>query len=269
MSSTGEPLDSVVIPADATPVAAADPFEVFASELGCGAEWYLAALRAAREWRTESETLRGRRVSYLVGGEALDLLLVIERLAAEQRSRIDRHELRGLIFGGEPPMFVPEATFATALGPVRYKAYLNFFYGVTVEEALLSAAELEVSKSHALDALGSRDPYERIYAASRDELLVAFGEQRGSPVRERLAWPDAKEFTYWLFRYRLRTQPPPRMASDTKKALDLLRELRGLAPGASPDPLRPDASDGFTEPEALGSPFVVDVEPRIGASGRG
>ncbi len=44
-------------------------------------------------------------------------------------------------------------------------------------------------------------------------------------------------------------------------ALDLLRELRGLAPDASPDPLRPDAADGLAEPDAVGSPVVVDVEP--------
>ncbi len=269
MTSAGKPLEPIAIPAGATPVAPADPFAIFASELDGGAEWYLAALRAARDWRNESETLRGRRVSYLVGGEALDLLLVIERLAAEQRPRIDRNQLRRLIFGGEPPMVVPEATFATALGPVRYKAYLNFFYGVTAEEALLHVAELEVSKTHALDVSGSRDPYERIYGEPRGELLVAFGEQRRSPVRERLAWPDAKEFTYWLFRYRLRTQPPPRMASDTKKALDLLRELRGLAPDASPDPLRPDAADGLAGPDAVGSPLVVDVEPREEAGGPG
>ena len=46
MTSAGKPLEPIAIPAGATPVAPADPFAIFASELDGGAEWYLAALRA-------------------------------------------------------------------------------------------------------------------------------------------------------------------------------------------------------------------------------
>jgi hypothetical protein len=48
-----------------------------------------------------------------------------------------------------------------------------------------------------------------------------------------------KEFTYWLFKYRLKHGDPARVASDTKKALEWLRRsgIGGYpgAPGGSAD----------------------------------
>jgi hypothetical protein len=98
-----------------------------------------------------------------------------------------------------------------------------------------------------LDAQSGRDPHLRIYGGSLGELLAAFGKARGSSVGPRLAWHDSKEFTYWLFRYRLLSQVPARVASDTKRALGHLRALRGVGPEDSPDPLRPGARDGLDD----------------------
>ena len=259
MASGPEPLEPIVILPEAQPRAAPDPFGRFRAELELNTPWYLAALRAVGEWTTASEVFRRRRLHYLVGGEALDLLLVFERLAAEVPDGVDRAELRKLLFTGEPPMFVSVAEFAVALGPIKYKAYLNHFYGITVEEALLHVAELELAKAHALDASALQEPYARIYHAPLEELTAAFGRYRGRRVGPKLTWTESKQFTYWLFRYRLRTQLPARMASDTKKALDLLRALRGVDPDGSPDPLRPDATDEVPQETAVPD-AVIDIE---------
>jgi hypothetical protein len=214
-----------------------------------------------------TEVFRRRRLHYLIGGEALDLLQVVERLGAEHPDGVDRAELRAFLFTGEPPVFVPVAEFAVSLGPIRYKAYLNYFYGITVEEALLHVAELELAKAHALDTSALQDPHVRIYDARLEELTDAFGQHRGRRVGERLTWTEFKQFTYWLFRYRLRTQLPARMASDTKKALDHLRALRGVGPEGSPDPLRPDATDDMPQDETADAPFV-EVGSGVRASDR-
>ena len=221
-----------------------------------GAHWYLAALRAASVWTLASEVVRQRRLVYLIDGQALDLLLVIERLVAAGGGA-KRDELDRLLFTGEPPLPLTEAEFRGALGPENYSAYLNYFYGVTVEEALHCAVELEAAKAHALDASASIGIYERIYGRSLSDLLSAYAEERGDNPPRRLAWPAYKSFTYWLFRWRVRTSVAPRVASDTRKALALLRQLRG--PGAgSPDPLRPDA-DAMPE-DTPASATVVDIE---------
>ncbi len=253
------PLDFTVIPPAAPPRADNESFARFRAELDLGAHWYVAALRAVSVWSLASEIVQRRRVHYLVGGDALDLLRVIERLLAVCPDRVERTERRRLLFSGEPPLRVPEIEFAAALGPLKYKAYLNYFFGVTVEEALLHVAERELEKAHRLDGTRTRDAYTRVYHSGLAELLSAFAEQRGRQVGRRLLWPEAKEFTYWLFRYRLRTQVPARMASDTRKALDYLRSLRGVGPESSPDPLRPDALDAAVSPGAASAPAVIDL----------
>ena len=169
------------------PLHAAGPFERYRAELALGTHWYLAALRAAAVWTLDSEVVRQRRLVYLIDGQALDLLLVIERLvAAGGGAKAD--ELERLLFDGQPPIALSEAEFRDALGPASYTAYLNSFYGITVEEALHCAVELEAAKSHALDASAGLGLYERIYGRSLPELLAAHAEERGAAPR-RGAWP--------------------------------------------------------------------------------
>ncbi len=252
-------LEPIIVSPDAPPRGPPDPFATFKRALDDGVPWFLAALRAASDWTMSDEVFRRRRLHYLIGGEALDLVLVIERLVAAEPGRVDRAELRHLQFAGEPPAGVPEPAFAAALGQLRYKAYLNHFYGITVEEALLHLAELEAAKAGRLDAQSGRDPLLRIYGGSLGELLAAFGQERGSSVGPRFAWHDSKEFTYWLFRYRLRSHVPARVASDTKRALGHLRALRGVGSEDSPDPLRPGARDGLDDAGHPPGPGVIDI----------
>ncbi len=241
---------------DRAPLHATGPFERYRAELALGAHWYLAALRAAGAWTLRSEIVRQRRLVYLIDGQALDLLLVVERLVAAGGGAA-RAELDRLLFTGEPPILLTESEFRDALGPDSYSAYLTYFYGVTVEEALHCAVELEAAKSHALDASASLGIHERIYGRSLGELLAAYAEERGDNPPSRLAWPAYKSFIYWLFRLRVRTSVAPRVASDTRKALDLLRRLRGPE-GGSPDPLRPQADAG---PENIPTAAnVIDLE---------
>ena len=82
-------------------------------------------------------------------------------------------------------------------------------------------------------------------------------QERGASAPRRLAWPTYKSFTYWLFRWRVRTCVAPRVASDTRKALNYLRQMRGPGSG-SLDPLRPDAD---TTVETGAAPAgVVDLQ---------
>jgi len=120
---------------DRAPLHARGPFERYRAELALGTHWYLAALRAAALWTLRAEIVRQRRLVYLIDGQALDLLLVIERLVTAGGGA-KRDELDRLLFAGEPPIQLTEAEFRNALGPESYSAYLTYFYGVTVEEAL-------------------------------------------------------------------------------------------------------------------------------------
>ena len=66
------------------------------------------------------------------------------------------------------------------------------------------------------------EAYRRIYGATQTVLLKRFRREKGYPQLRSISLAELKEFTYWLFKYRLEHCDKARVASDTKKALKWL-----------------------------------------------
>ena len=193
-----------------------------------GSHWYLALLEAIRLWQSHEEDYQGRHYQYLIDGEAFDWLLLAERLCDEIRDMIPEEEVIDLLFFDRPPLELTKEQFKELIGTAKYRAYLNYLYGVLVEEALISATLDEVRKEQL--ALGiskhadERDEaYRRIYGASQEKLLASFRQEKHYPRRKSTSLSERKEFTYWLFKRRLKVSDKTRIASDTKKALSQMQ----------------------------------------------
>ena len=105
----------------------------------------------SRRWRaghSAEEIDRWAHYRYLIGGEAFDWLLLAERLIEELPGRSLSAERYALLFHGHPPIEIDEEEFQLLIGTPKYQAYLNYLYGVTVEEALQLAVEEEIAKEH-------------------------------------------------------------------------------------------------------------------------
>jgi len=194
-------------------------------EVKSGKNWYITLLEAIKMWRSPEEEHNGERYLYLVGGQAFDWLRLAERLCYEISEAIPEDELINLLFFDRPPIELSELEFKAALGPAKYRAYLNYLYGVLIEQALLLATIYEVRKASMVPLSSEEEAaraYKRIYHADLADLLNAFQKEMKYPHRKSLTLTELKEFTYWLFRYRVKTSEKPRVASDTKKALLLM-----------------------------------------------
>jgi len=66
--------------------------------------------------------------------------------------------------------------------------------------------------------------YRHIYGATKATLLKHFRREKDYPQLRSISLTELKEFTYWLFKYRLEKCEKSRVASDTKKALKQLRQ---------------------------------------------
>jgi hypothetical protein len=199
-------------------------------EIATGEHWYLAMLRAMSRWSLPEETIDDRHYRYLIGGEAFDWLLLAERLLDELDGLVPEAERDALLFDGHPPIEVDEEHFQELLGTPKYQAHLNYLYGVTVEEALQQAVEDEIAKERHSYVFTYEDRQEaiaftRIYGRSQTELLRMFQQERGLAPTDLLLLGDLKEFTYWLFKYRVRTCDGARVASDTRKGLAALSRV--------------------------------------------
>jgi|FLYL01.1.fsa_nt_gi hypothetical protein len=198
--------------------------------------WFFALLAAIRRWPLPCETVGGRTFRYLVGGEAFDWLLLAERLTQELDGLLPEHEVEDLLFYGRFPVDLREDEFQRLLG-AKYRAHLNFVYGVRVEQALQYAVQAEVQKerfSHVWERSAVEDEaFARLYGYTLEQLAEAFRRDQKLPAGDSLSLAELTEFTYWLFKYRMRMMEPARVASDTRKGLAQLRLLESLRTDSS------------------------------------
>ena len=64
--------------------------------------------------------------------------------------------------------------------------------------------------------------YQRIYGTTKGVLLKRFRKEKGYSHLKSISLSELKEFTYWLFKCRLKRCDKARIASDTRKALNRL-----------------------------------------------
>ena len=201
--------------------------EHFRQSLEGGRAWLDALLEAMSLWTSAEEVFQGKRNRYLIDGEAFDWPLLAERLCAEGDGLVPEKEKRALLDTGRLPANASDRDFKRLLGSAKYRAYLNFYYGVIVEKALLEAAEDDIKKARLAkgyqDPKGvSEDAFFRVYHSSKDELMKAFRKDKGYSPKKRIGLAESKAFTYWLFKHRLNNSDKARLASDTKKGLERL-----------------------------------------------
>lgn len=192
-----------------------------------GNQWYIALLEATSLWTSAEEVYQGQAYRYLIAGEAFDWLLLAERLCAEADGLIPEEEKIALLFFATPPIELSKKEFRELLGEAKYQAYLNYHYGIIIEEALILAVEEQVYKeqiSHALylEENIHEEAFQRVYGNDKPALLYLFRNEKGYSHDQSTCLAEQKEFTYWLFKYRLKNCEPARVASDTKKALRYL-----------------------------------------------
>jgi len=196
-----------------------------------GKHWYIALLEAIGLWTTAEETYNGRTYHYLIDGEAFDWLLLAERLCQAVDGLLPDDESANLLFYGKSPLNLTNNKFKELIGSTKYHQHLNYFYGVTVEEALILGVREEVRKEKRTLGLNKEldydnEVYQRIYGATKTALLKRFRRGKGYRQPKSIGLTELKEFTYWLFKYRLKQCDKARVASDTKKALQQLNISR-------------------------------------------
>jgi len=200
----------------------------FQTELASGKHWYLALLETIGLWTSETEVVLERTYQYLIQGEAFDWLLLAERLCDTVGGLVPDQPKNDLLFHGKPPLLLSADQYKLLMGEAKYHKYLNFFYGVTVEEALIQAVREEVRKErHANfwknDVVEDEEVFSRVYDESYSTLLKQFRKEKHYHLLSNSSLTEMKQFTYWCFKFRIKISEKARVASDTQKGLQWLK----------------------------------------------
>lgn len=230
------------------------------SAVRSGVPWYQAMLEAIGLWTVPQEVHQGRVYQYLILGEAFDWLLLAERLCPELNEAIGDEETEALLFNGKLPEDVTQETFQELIGATKHRGYLNYWYGIVMEEALQLATEEEVRKRHRARCYPDseelvEEAFTHLYGKTRADLLGEFRQEaKKNPLCSfgknetegfDLNLTDLKEFTYWLFKRRVKMWDPARVASDTRKGIKRLHLLEeSQPPGNGYVCQGPDADQG-------------------------
>jgi len=196
-----------------------------------GKPWPVAIAEATGLWTLQEELFRGKFYRYLVQGEAFDWALLVYRLLqslGDLIPPIQREELlkrRGL--GG----FLADHEIKRILGTEKYSAYLNYWYGITLEIALQTVVLHEIRKERIgggrlLHSWRIDESFRRIYGEGRLVLINEFRNNSHVLGSKGCVYGELKEFTYWLFKLRLNRSEKARVASDTRKALEWMKDMR-------------------------------------------
>ena len=110
-------------------------------------------------------------------------------------------------------------TAAPLMVMVVFYTYLAPLIRFVIEEMHKEA------RHRVLDYRDDETMYQRVYGRSRLELTILYYEETGNRIRNTVEYPDWQEFTYWLFKTRLKRQDKARVASDTRKGLAQLTRM--------------------------------------------
>lgn len=207
-----------------------------------GTHWYVALLESIALWEEPTERYRGRRLTYLIGGEALDWLLLADRLCRDVRDLIPPAEVERLLLSGVAPISLDSEAFRDLIGPLKYRCFLNYFYGITVEEALFFALEEEAQRHSVVPSsrFDLNPLFVDLYGATEPDLIGEFlGKGKPQPAAT-MDIQQQKAYLYFLFKRRILYCLPARVASDTKRGLAELRRQYLAAGRSAVFPGRPD-----------------------------
>ena len=100
-----------------------------------GKSGFISLLESISIWTKPEEKYNNNNYIYFLDGEAFDWLVLAERLCYEINNfNLYKKEIEKFITYGELPEIISLSIFKNSIGLSKYRGYLNYFYGITIEE---------------------------------------------------------------------------------------------------------------------------------------
>lgn len=202
--------------------------------------WADYLLNVVGAWPLGEEEVDGEEYRYFIGGEAFNWKRLAERLIAGVAVDIkDSYLLEAMqgwlysdhVFGG-----FEENEFRRTLGIYKWRAHLNYFYGVYLERCLFTVVQHRIHRRRFARGMSpsddaAEDAFLGLYNEDEATLWQSFVEEsdcvgdrssgNGSLDASRSLSVD-DEFMYWLFKRRVGSTNRPQVAYEIQQGLEMV-----------------------------------------------
>ena len=205
--------------------------------------WKTNFIKAIAAWPIESERIQNENFHYFIAGEALNWKRLAERIA----SQIPDHNLYTIskndifkwidnssVFGG-----MNENQFRKNIRIDLWRAHLNYFYGVQIEQCIIADLQARIHKRQYSNGKPTSDntsenAFFGLYEDSEKTLWKIFINENSQRLQNLMTTkqelesrniPLEEEFTYWLFKRRIEHTNAPQIAAETKRGLDMMAKI--------------------------------------------
>lgn len=205
-------------------------------------DWQQNLLTTVAAWPKENERAYDETFHYFIGGEAFNWKRLAERIAtqlnAEGQSSIPSEDIFDWL--GDTGVFgrLGEEQFRRILGVDGWRAHLNYFYGVHIEQCLIAAIQSRIQKRRYGNGLPPSDDssdraYLGLYEETEETLWDQFIDENSLRISDLIAESSEEtrtialdeEFTYWLFKRRIENTNAAQVADETRRALEMLSRI--------------------------------------------
>ena len=185
-------------------------------------------LKIIGHWPLKSEIIGDIDYQYWINDEAFNWYLLASRIIFSVK---DEQNIKKLDHFLSTVHFLPgsdQRIMINLFPPDKYRAHLNFIYGVILEEVIICFNEMEKNKD-VLNQFNVTDSinlvYLNLYGMDYTEFIRLYEFETKTKLDQFDTLHSYYNFLYWSWKYRLKKSTPEKIAYDSQSGINFLMNL--------------------------------------------
>jgi len=185
-------------------------------------------LKIIGHWPLKSEIIGDMDYQYWINDEAFNWYLLASRIIFSVK---DEQNIKKLDHFLSTVHFLPgsdQRIMINLFPPDKYRAHLNFIYGVILEEVIICFNEMEKNKD-VLNQFNVTDSinlvYLNLYGMDYTEFIRLYEFETKTKLDQFDTLHSYYNFLYWSWKYRLMKSTPEKIAYDSQSGINFLMNL--------------------------------------------
>ncbi|PZC40750.1 MAG: hypothetical protein DK305_000378 [Chloroflexi bacterium] len=214
------------IPAELNPN---EGLEIFTKLINNNVSLEKAILTIIGRWAVKEEIVDNVNYQYWINDEVFNWLFLASRILDASKDLIEIDLSLSFLFNTYILPGGDQTILTRAFPPYKYKAHLNFLYGVLLEESIIIVNDMQGNKE-ALSGLTKNfkndSTYLILYGYTYDEFIRLYEYENKLHITQFNSLNDYYNFLYWSWQYRIKNSTPEKIAYDTHTGISYLWNLK-------------------------------------------